>query len=75
MKGRSSLGDVERLPVQHPRAPHCPECGRALPNFLNVIIDVPTDDTLDGCKLLGLTIVFRVQCACGQKWDLTRECG
>lgn len=60
-----------RLPVQHPHAPHCPECKTALPTFDGAFVIMPTDSY--GCKVLGTTLVFHVRCVCGARWDLKKE--
>lgn len=64
------MSDVERLPVQHPRAPHCPNCKADLPTFDGMQMIMPNGDWV-GFKLLS--VVLNVECACGSRWALKKE--
>jgi hypothetical protein len=57
---------VTRLPVQHKQLPHCPSCNRQLPSFKGAV-----SITQEEAEVL-LAVTFRVRCACGLEWDLTR---
>jgi hypothetical protein len=61
---------VTRLPVQHPQAPHCPTCGRDIPNFNRVFMSIAFVE-LAGLEIVGFTI--HVKCTCGQPLDLRKE--
>ena len=64
------MGDVERIPTQHKRFPHCPTCKRELPNFEMMQMLVSSDD-MRGATLLRVT--YRVACECGAEWDLAKN--
>jgi hypothetical protein len=64
------MGDVKRLPAQHPKHPHCQQCGGELPAFNSVVLDIATAE-MGSTELLGVT--FRVKCRCGAEWDLTKS--
>ncbi len=56
-----------RLPVQHPKHPHCPACKADLPAFTDAIVMLPPTSPV---KLEAVT--FHIVCGCGRKWSLTR---
>jgi hypothetical protein len=58
-----------RLPVQHPRAPHCEVCDAPLPSFDGVLITMPFPKS-DDCVVTGIT--FHIRCKCGTEWNLTK---
>lgn len=61
---------IERLPVQHPRRPHCPACGVDLPTFETA----QTTLAFDALKTATLdAITYHITCACGAKWDLRKS--
>ena len=55
---------VTRLPVQHPKAPHCEACGASVPPFELTLFPV-ADWTL-------MAVTFHVRCPCGAPWDLRK---
>ena len=60
---------LARLPVQHPRRPHCLSCGADLPTFNNAILDA-----FGGLAPVTLdAVTFHVTCPCGAKWDLRKS--
>ena len=63
------MGDVERIPTQHKRFPHCATCKAELPNFESMFMTVSPDE-MRGATLLRIT--YRVECVCGAEWDLTK---
>lgn len=60
-----------RLPVQHPQFPHCPRCGRDLPNYNAMRLDIPDDVNV---TVLRIEIAFIVQCKCGLELQLSKTC-
>lgn len=59
---------VTRLPVQHPRAPHCTGCGAALPTFDGARVSVPL-----GCSSVDLvSVTYHMRCGCGLEWDVKK---
>jgi hypothetical protein len=58
-----------RLPVQHPKRPHCPNCKSDLPNFNDVYMSM-----LDHVDYRLFAVTFHVRCKCGAAWDLRKEC-
>jgi hypothetical protein len=62
---------VTRLPVQHPRAPHCAACKASLPTFDNINL-VMIGGATDEFQLLAIT--FHIKCKCGAAWDLKKDC-
>lgn len=59
-----------RLPVQHPRRPHCAKCKADLPTFDGVTMNLMDSDPT--FELLAAT--FHVRCKCGAVWDLKKGC-
>ena len=58
---------VARLPVQHPRHPHCEGCGRDLPMFEDAEVFLPVTTAP------VLAVKFQTRCACGRVYDIVRS--
>jgi hypothetical protein len=65
------MSKTVRLPVQHPRAPHCASCNAQLPNLDDVIITIGKGFDVGECSILGFT--FHIRCKCGAPWDLLKK--
>jgi hypothetical protein len=66
------MSTIHRLPVQHPKAPHCPSCGKDLPTFNSAALDLDASD-IEGFELAQIRITFLVRCGCEQLFELTKS--
>jgi hypothetical protein len=62
-------GIVTRLPVQHPKAPHCPQCKGPMPTFDGMSITYGAQEV--PVEILAVTMLVR--CTCGAEWALTKK--
>ncbi len=64
------MSAITKLPVQHPKHPHCEKCGTDLPKFDGAYVLALANEPSDH-EVIGIT--YHVRCRCGAPWDLRKD--